>query len=93
MDIKKLGNVLKNSWWLLGKEFVNYESRSEEEASSGGDQLASNTIDTITGIKERQSGFGCLFTFISGLFYGLKNSFFVRKINIPFDKIDSVFCC
>jgi hypothetical protein len=59
------GNLLKNSWWFCGINFLNYHRQSEEEAGSAGEQPASNKIDTYTVI--RQPSKGCLL-FITGMF-------------------------
>ena len=50
------GNVLKNGWWFFRFYFINYDCQLEEDASSGGDQLASNTVDAYT-----KKGVGHLF--------------------------------
>ena len=37
-----IGNVRKNGWWIFGKRFIKYSRNPEEDASSAGEQLASN---------------------------------------------------
>ena len=41
-DVVSLGNVRKNGWWIFGKRFIKYSRNPEEDASSAGEQLASN---------------------------------------------------
>jgi hypothetical protein len=43
-----LGNVVKNGWWLIKIIVLYMRGQSEEETSSGGDQLVSNKIGAYT---------------------------------------------
>jgi len=40
-----MGNVLKNGWWLFGKNFLKCHCQFQEEAGAVGEQPASNKID------------------------------------------------
>ena len=65
--------------------------QSEEETSSGEDQLVSNKVDLRRkkglDIKSVQP----LLFLVS--YMAEKNSFVVRQIDVPFDKVNSMFCC
>ncbi len=70
---------------------LNMPHQSEEETSSGGDQLVSNKIDAIT--IEIGAVTSALILFLSGSHMAKKNSFVVRQIDVPFYKIYPMFCC
>jgi hypothetical protein len=42
--IIKKGNVAKNSWWIFKLKTLIWSRKPEEEASSAGEQLASNKV-------------------------------------------------
>jgi hypothetical protein len=48
IELRKEGNVLKNSWWFFGLECLIWVHQSEGETSSAGEQLVSNKVDAIT---------------------------------------------
>jgi hypothetical protein len=85
------GNVLKNSWLFFALEWLIFLHQSEGETSAAGEQLVSNKVDAIT--IEVGAVDAALILFLSGSHYGLKNSFVVRQIHIPFDEVYSMFGC
>jgi hypothetical protein len=67
---------------------ANFDYQSEEEAGSAGEQPASNKIDGHT-VKGGQHATFFIFT---GVLFGFLNSFFlIVKMQVPFDKVLSVF--
>ena len=67
----------------------NIRRQPKEEAGSAGEQPVSNKVDAYTEKGVEHLMFNPLLFLVSIM--SKENSFVVRQIHVPFDKVDSVF--